>query len=63
MREMHEIAKYLPPPSMKGESAMATNWESHNKEFTTGDLRLAIRDGIPKSMKGELDDHSEYYFP
>ena len=24
--EMHELAKYLPSPSMKGESAMVANW-------------------------------------
>ena len=26
VRDMHELAKYLHPPSMKGESAMASNW-------------------------------------
>ena len=54
---MHELAKYLPPPSMKGESAMEANWSFCNKYFTTGDLRLAIRDGLPISMRDELDDH------
>ena len=48
MIEMHDLEKYLPPPSMKGEIAMAANWSVHNKEFTTSDLRLAIKDGLPK---------------
>ena len=57
MREMHEIAKYLSPPSMKGESTMTDNWSFRNKEFTSGYLRLAIRERLPKSMRDELDDH------
>ena len=31
VREMHDLAKYLPPYSMKGESAMADNWNVQNK--------------------------------
>ena len=38
---------------------MAANWALRNKEFTTSDLRLAIRDGLPKSMRYELDYHTE----
>ena len=53
VREMHGLDKYLPLPCMKGESAMAANWALRNEEFTTGDLRLAIRDGLPKSMRYE----------
>ena len=30
VREMHDLANYLPPPSMKGESVMADNWNVHN---------------------------------
>ena len=26
VRDIHKVAKYLPPPSMKGESAMLSNW-------------------------------------
>ena len=52
VREMHELAKYLPSPYMKGESEMVANWSFRNKEFTTGDIRLAISDGLPKSMRG-----------
>ena len=48
VQEIHELAKYLPPTLMKGESAMAANWYFSNKDFTTGDLRLDIRDGLPK---------------
>ena len=38
VREMHDLAKYLPQPSMKGESDMVDNWIFQNKEFTTSDI-------------------------
>ena len=61
IREMHDLEKYLPPPYMKRESVMADNWNIRNKEITTSDLRLAIKDGIPKSMRDEQDEHPENY--
>ena len=30
VQEMHDLAKYLPPPLMKGESAMEANWSVQN---------------------------------
>ena len=48
--EMHDLANYLPPPLMKGESANAANWTVCNQEFTAGEVRLVIKDRIPKSM-------------
>ena len=35
IRDMHDLAKYLPPPSMKVESSMASNWSVCNEDFTT----------------------------
>ena len=40
---------------------MIDNWSVRNKEFTTSDLQLAIKDGPPKKMRYELDDHTEDY--
>ena len=31
VREMHNLAKYLSPPSMKEESAMSDNWSVRKK--------------------------------
>ena len=31
VREMHDLAKYLPPPLMKGESAIIANWSVRNE--------------------------------
>ena len=61
VHEMHDLAKYLPTPSMKGEIAMAANWSIHNKEFMNSDILITIKDGLPKSMRDELDDHTEDY--
>ena len=57
VHDMHDLEKYLHPPSMKGESALAANWSVCNEEFTTGDLKLAIKYGLPKTMRDELDDN------
>ena len=55
--EMHDLAKYLSPPLMKGESSEAAGWTVRNQEFTSSEVRLAIKDGLPKFMRDELDDH------
>ena len=57
VREMHDLSKYLPSPLMKVESAMADHFKVRNENFTASDLRLAIKDGFPKSMRDELDRH------
>ena len=61
VHEMHDLAKYLRPPSKKGDSAMSDNWSTSNEEFTISDLWLAIKDGLLKSTRDELDDHPEDY--
>ena len=38
VREMHDLEKFLPPPLMKGESAMSDNWSIRNKYFTISDI-------------------------
>ena len=58
---MHDLAKYLPPPLVKVKSSEAANWTVRNQEFIAVEVRLAIKDGLPKSMQDELDDHIEYY--
>ena len=44
-----------------GNIVMSANWSVCNEEFTTSYLQLAIRDGLPKVMRDELDDHPEEY--
>ena len=40
---------------------MADNWSIRNEEFMTSDIQLAIKDGLPKPIRYELDDHPEEY--
>ena len=61
VREIHKLAKHLPPPSMKGESAISENWSVRNEEFNTSDIKLSIRDWLPKETRDELDEHPEEY--
>ena len=61
IREMHDLENYLPPSLMKGEIEMEANWNVRNEELTESDIRLAIRDGLPKSMRDELNEHPEEY--
>ena len=61
VREMHDSAKYLPPPLMKDESAEAPYWTVRNHEFTVSKIKLLIKDGLPSSMQDELEEHQEDY--
>ena len=62
VHEMHDLAEYLPPPLLKVDSTMESNCSLLNKEFTTSDIQLDIKEGPSKSIRGELDDHQEDYF-
>ena len=55
--DIHDLAKYLPTPSMKVESAEADNWTVRNQEFTVSDIWLVIKYGLLSSMQYELEDH------
>ena len=57
VQETHDLAKYLPPPLMKGDSADATNWTVRNQEFTASEIRLEIKDRLPSYTHDELEDH------
>ena len=61
VRGVHDLAKYLPPLSIKGDRYEASNWKVRDQEFTISEIRVAIKDGLPSSMQDELDDHHEDY--
>ena len=50
VREIHDLDKYLHPPSMKGESAEADNWNICNQEFTVDKIWIEIKDRLHSSM-------------
>ena len=47
IREMYDLAKYFPPPSIKGMSSEEDNWTFRNQEFTVSEIRLAVKDVLP----------------
>ena len=49
--EMHDLAKYLPPPLMKGDSAKADNCIVYNQEFTASEVRIKIKEGLLSSVQ------------
>ena len=61
VKEKHDLAKYLTPPSMRSVSSDSANWTVCNQEFRVSEIRLTIKDGIPSSMQDELEDHQEDY--
>ena len=61
VRKMYDLAQYPPLPSTKGESLEADHWTVRNQEFTASDFQFEIKDGLPKTMHCELDDHREDY--
>ena len=60
-QEMHEIARYPPRPSTKGEIFEAASWKVRDKELSVHDIRVDIKYGIPLSMQDELEDNQEDY--
>ena len=60
---MHNLAKYLPPPLMKGESHESDNWDVHNKGLSENEIHVAIKDGPPSSIQDELENNKEDYCP
>ena len=40
---------------------MADNWNVRNEEFTISDIRIYIKERLPKYMEDELDDHPNNY--
>ena len=61
VREIHDLAKYPPPTSMKGESYKAANWKVCDQEFTVSEICVAIKYGLPLFIQYELDSHQEGY--
>ena len=47
--------KHLTPPLMKGDSFEADSWKFHNKSLSVGEIRVAIKDGLPLSIVYDLE--------
>ena len=58
---MHDLAKYLPPPLMKGQEYDDVDWAIHEKQFFDNQIHVSTKDGIPTSMQDEMEDKDKYY--
>ena len=61
VQEMHDLAKCLPPPSIKGDIYEEDNWEGRGEELSMNDIIIEIKDGPPSSMQYKLEDNQEDY--
>ena len=55
VQEMHDLEKRLTPPLMKGDSFEADSWKFHDKSLSVGEIRVAIKDGLPLSILYDLE--------
>ena len=60
--EMHDLANYLSPPSMKGMSFESASWEFCKKDISEHIIPVVAKDRLPTSMQDELEDNHEEYF-
>ena len=58
---MHDIYKYLHPPSMKDGSYESANWDVRYGGFFENETRIAMEDVIPSSIQYKLEDNQEDY--
>ena len=59
IREIHDLANYLPPPSMKGMSFESTSWDIRDKLFSDNYICIATKDRLSTYMQDELEDNHE----
>ena len=50
IHEMHDIGKYLPPSSMKGQEYDEAYWAVRDKELFENDIHVATKYGLPLYM-------------
>ena len=51
VREMHDLEKYLPPPSTKGGGFESDDWYACVKEFNEDVIQVATKDRLHTSIK------------
>ena len=60
---MHDMAKYLPPPSSNGDILNQANWKVCDRGFTKDYIRVTTKDGILTPMQYVMDEkYVEYCY-
>ena len=61
IREMHNLAKSLPLPSMKGDEYNQADWDVWYKELSEDEICVTTKEGITTSMNDEMGDKDKDY--
>ena len=58
---MHNLAKYLPPPSKKGVGFEEASGDVRDRKINKDVIRVDTKDRLPTSMQYYLEDIQEDY--
>ena len=58
---MHDLSKFMPPPSNRGDKYDMAYWTICDKEFSEDDICVATKDGLPTSTQYEIEDKDKDY--
>ena len=59
VQDIHYLAKYIPPPLMKGESFNEASWKVRNIFISLHEIRVSNKVGPPSSIHDELEYNQE----
>ena len=58
---MHDLSRYLPTPSTKGQEYNGADWHTHDKELSEYEIHITTRDGMTVPIRDELDKKDNDY--
>ena len=61
IHDMHDLVKYLPPPSKKGDMFYHLYYRIHAREFMEGEIHVATNIGLPQYIYYGMWDKDKYY--
>ena len=61
VHEVHNIAKYIPTPSMEGDEYDHEDWNVRNKYLSEYEIQVVTRYGLPISIYDEMGDKDKDY--
>ena len=61
IHDIHNLAKYLPTPSLKGGDYNQADWAVREKEWSEYEIRVETKDWVPTSIQDEMEDKDKEY--
>ena len=56
IHDMHELYRYLPTPSKKGDMVDQAKWRVQYCDFTEYEICVATKDSVPTSMQDDMEN-------